>query len=212
MPPQQITHQNIFRVLLAGFCLVIAAAGWRRPRGHPQYPVDPGERGQPGARAVRHQPPDRRAAQPADQPQRSLFGSGARSRFGGLRPHHGAARRGRSRHRPHLPPKARAPPRATCGCGFSQSSMDFSQRGAAPARRPTMSRPTLPSNCSATTRRSSRVVARLLEAEYRKVIAAQAQIDRRSSAAARQFADFRSARACCWRWSSPRSPCGWCRS
>jgi hypothetical protein len=45
MFPRQITHQNIFRVLIAGFSLVILPAG-NRDRRHPQHSVHPAERGQ----------------------------------------------------------------------------------------------------------------------------------------------------------------------
>src|ERR1039457_4021356 len=78
------------------------AAGGRGHRRHSEHSVHSAERQQPGARAIAHQSPDRRVAQPADHAERSFFGAGARSRFGGLLPDHEPVGRGRSRYRAHL--------------------------------------------------------------------------------------------------------------
>ena len=46
------------------------------------------------------------------------------------------------------------------------------------------------------------MVGRLIEAEYRKVSAAQEQIDQRSARLLRDLAALLAAPAFCWRWSS----------
>ena len=186
MLPRQITHQNIFRVLLAGFSLVIVlllAAALVGIRNIQSIQAN-------AASLVREQSLTNRLIDELHSQQtssqRSLFGPGARPRFGGLRPDHEPARRGRPRYRPHLRGRRAHRRAAISGSGSTVvASISRGRRAACcPAR---TSRPSPPWISSAFTGPSTSVVARLLEAEYRKLNAAQAQIEHRTSRLLRQL-------------------------